>query len=30
MFYNAKNHRVTIDGDSTDFISIGKGKNNLV
>ena len=30
MFYNAKNHRVTIDGDTTDFISFGKGKKNLV
>ena len=30
MFYNAKNHRVTIDGDTTDFISLGKSKKNLV
>mgnify|MGYP002512586036 CR=1 FL=1 len=30
MFYNAKNHTVTIDGDTTDFISFGKGKKNLV
>ena len=30
MFYNAKNHRVTIDDDTTDFISFGKGKKNLV
>ena len=29
MFYNAKNHTVTIDGDTTDFISFGKGKKNL-
>ena len=26
MFYNAKNHTVTIEGDTTDFISFGKGK----
>ena len=30
MFYNAKNHTLTIDGDTTDFISFGKGKKNLV
>ena len=30
MFYNARNHTVTIDGDTTDFISFGKGKKNLV
>ena len=30
MFYNAKNHTVTIDGDTTDFISFGKGKKNLI
>ena len=30
IFYNAKNHRVTIDDDTTDFISFGKGKKNLV
>ena len=30
MFYNAKNHTATIDDDTTDFISFGKGKKNLV
>lgn len=30
MFYNAKNHTATIDGDTTDFISFGKGKKNLI
>ena len=30
MFYNAKNHHLEIDGDSTDFISFGTGKKNLV
>ena len=30
MFYNAKNHTATIDYDTTDFISFGKGKKNLV
>ena len=30
MFYNAKNHRLEIDGDVTDFISFGTGKKNLV
>ena len=29
MFYNAKNHTVTIDGVTTDFISFGKGKKNV-
>ena len=30
MFYNAKNHHLEIEGDTTDFISFGTGKKNLV
>ncbi len=30
MFFNAKNHHIKIEDDTTDFISFGTGKKNLV
>ena len=30
MFWDAKNHKIKINGYETDFISFGKGDKNLI